>query len=170
MVRDGSHDICKDNEYSLPRTSDQDPLKKFNHKASIDRTKSSAGLTTGGDTAEIHLDKKPRSHLKKCQSDLFFNLYDDDPALSPPKSIFFFAHKKKKGSWKRKYGKGPNGRRLLSQKPIKKGHGLIIQESMTDIFKFVKDVQETDGNKVGHSCLSQKSVFAEEKDSFKKDI
>ena len=41
---------------------------------------------------------------------------------------------------------------------------------MTDIFKLVKDVQETDGNKVGHSCLSQKSVFAEEKDSFKKDI
>jgi glutathione peroxidase-family protein len=47
---------------------------------------------------------------------------------------------------------------------------LIIQESMTDIFKLVKDVQETDTHMVGHSCLSQKSVFAEEKDSFKKDI
>ena len=41
---------------------------------------------------------------------------------------------------------------------------------MTDIFKLVKDVQEIDSHKVGHSCLSQKSVYAEEADSFKKDI
>lgn len=85
-----SPDMLKDNENSLPRTSDQDPLKKLCHKASMDRTKSSAGLTTGGDTVEIHWDKKPSSHLKKCQSDLFFNLYDDDSGLMPSISNIFF--------------------------------------------------------------------------------
>jgi hypothetical protein len=82
--------MLKDNKNSLPRSVDEDPLKKFNQKASIDRTKSSAGLTTGGDTVEIHWDKKPSSHLKKCQSDLFFNLYDDDTAIMAPKSNIFF--------------------------------------------------------------------------------
>jgi hypothetical protein len=82
--------MLKDNKNSLPRSVDEDPLKKFSQKASMDRTKSSAGLTTGGDTAEIHYDKKPSSHLKKCQSDLFFNLYDDDTALMAPKSNISF--------------------------------------------------------------------------------
>jgi hypothetical protein len=85
----------------------------------MDRTKSSAGLTTGGDTAEIHWDKKPSSHLKKCQSDLFFNLYDDDTALMAPKSnIFFLPNIKKKvrGGESITKGRPASGPCLKSQK------------------------------------------------------